>query len=399
MIEVRGKYGMAKIYASVVDDKTIEQIKELLNQKFTKDLSIRVMADCHTGKGCVIGTTIAIQDCCVPNLVGVDIGCGMLTIKLGKLDIDLVNLDNFIRKNIPAGTAVYSYPQELNTNLSSLKCFPYLTNERRINLSIGTLGGGNHFIEIDKDDEENLYLVIHTGSRNLGTQVCDHYMHVAREDFENKKRKNIKSLIARYKRLGKANQIDEGITKLNEKYDKVNKSLLPVYKENFTNYIHDMLICQEYARENREKIAEKILNFLGFTLEDFKYFHTIHNYINEKDQILRKGAISAHLDEIVLIPINMRDGAIIAKGMSNEDYNYSAPHGAGRILSRQKAKEVIALEDFQNSMNGIYSTSVKENTLDESPFAYKSIDDIIPNILPTVSIVKIIKPIYNFKAS
>ena len=397
-MEIKGKYGTAVIYASVVDDTTKEQIKKLMDQKFTKDLNVRIMADCHAGTGCVIGTTMNILDCVVPNLVGVDIGCGMLTVKLGKMDIDLIKLDRFVRKKIPSGLETYSEEQELEVNIEDLKCYTHLQNKSRHKKSMGTLGGGNHFIEIDKDDEDNLYLVIHTGSRNLGKQVCEYYTKKAKEDYLNSKRKNIRSLINRYKRLNKEEKIQEGIEKLMKKYNSINFDLVPLYGKSFDDYMFDMDICQKFAWENREAIAEKILGYLGFNLSDFKFFHTIHNYINMEDRILRKGSISAYTGEEVLIPINMRDGSILAIGKSNGDYNYSAPHGAGRILSRSEAFKTVTLSEFKEAMEGIYSTSVQESTIDESPFAYKSISDIIPNILPTVDIVKVIKPIYNFKA-
>lgn len=397
-MEIKGKYGTAIVYATVVDETTKEQIKNLMDQKFTKDLNVRIMADCHAGTGCVIGTTMNINDCVVPNLVGVDIGCGMLTVKLGKMDIDLIKLDRFVRKKIPSGLEIYSEEQLMATDIEGLRCYEHLAHKSRHKKSMGTLGGGNHFIEIDKDDEDNLYLIIHTGSRNLGKQVCEYYTTKAKKDYLDSKRKNIRSLINRYKRLNKEEKIQEGIEKLMKKYNSIDFDLLPVYGKTFEDYMFDMDICQKFAWENREAIATKIMKHLGLELSNFEYFHTIHNYINMEDKILRKGSISAYLGEEVLIPINMRDGSIIARGKSNVEYNYSAPHGAGRILSRSEAFNSITLSDFKEAMTGIYSTSVQESTIDESPFAYKSIEDIIPNILPTVDIVKIIKPIYNFKA-
>lgn len=397
-MKITGKYGTAEVYATVVDDKTKEQIKELMDQKFISDISVRIMADCHAGTGCVIGTTMNVKNCVVPNLVGVDIGCGMLCVKLGKMDINLIKLDRFVRKKIPSDMSVYNDEQDMKVNIEDLRCYNSLTNKSRHKRSMGTLGGGNHFIEIDKDDEDNLYLVIHTGSRNLGKQVCEYYTKKAKEDYLISKEKNFKSLISRYKRLGKQDKIEEGLNKLRNKYNSINQDLIPLYNESFESYMFDMDICQRFAYENREKIAKKILEHLELKLEDYEYFHTVHNYINMEDKILRKGAISAYANEEVLIPINMRDGSIIAKGKSNSVYNFSAPHGAGRVLSRSEAFDSITLEEFKDSMKGIYSTSVQQDTIDESPFAYKSIDDIIPNILPTVDIVKIIRPIYNFKA-
>lgn len=394
-MKIEGKYATADIYASVVDDTTKEQIKELLDQKFAKNCNIKVMADCHAGKGCVIGTTMKITNIVVPSLVGVDIGCGMFCVNLGKKDIDLIKLDRFIRKKIPSGNDVYKEIQESITDITKLKCYQFLRNKTHLHSSIGTLGGGNHFIEIDKDDDNNLYLVIHTGSRNIGKQVCEYYDDKA---YIDKIKSASRSLINRYKKLKKDIYIQEGLDKLKIKYLN-KKSLIPLKGKLFDDYMHDMQICQDYASENRERIASKILEFLGFKLDDFNYFHTIHNYINMTDYILRKGSISAYEGETVLIPINMKDGAIIARGKSNSNYNFSAPHGAGRLMSRREAQDNITLEEFKKSMEGIYSTSVQQDTIDESPFAYKSIDDIIPNILPTVDIIKIIKPIYNYKHS
>ena len=397
-MEIKGKYGIAKVYASLIDENTKVQIKELMDQKFIKDLDVRIMADCHAGKGCVIGTTMKVKDKIVPNLVGVDIGCGMLTVKLGKIDVNLIKLDRFIRKKIPNDNDVYNEEQKFNVDVTKLRCYEFIKNKSHINKSMGTLGGGNHFIEIDKDDENNLYLVIHSGSRNLGKQVCEYYSKVAKEEYLKNKEKNYKALVKRYKKLNKEYKIEEGLNKLKEKYNSINFDLVPLEGKAFNDYMFDMDIAQKFAYENRERMAYKILEFLELNLNDFEYFHTIHNYINMEDKILRKGSISAYENEEILIPINMRDGSILAKGKSNEDYNFSAPHGAGRIFSRKEAREIVTLEDFKKSMEGIYSTSVQVDTLDESPFAYKSIDDIIPNILPTVEIVKILKPIYNFKA-
>lgn len=396
---IKGKYGNANVFATVVDNTTKEQIKTLMDQKFIKDVNVSIMADCHAGAGCVIGTTMNITNSCVPSLVGVDIGCGMITVELGKMDINLIKLDRFIRKKIPSDMEVRNEALEANVDITKLRCYNKLANKNRLHRSLGSLGGGNHFIEIDRDDEGNLYLIIHTGSRNLGKQVCEYYIDVALNDLIIKRNKNIKALVARYKRLNKADRIEEGIKRLTKKYNSYDKSLIPLYGQSFNDYIHDMKICQDFAMENREAIIKDIMNYLDLDLNNYKYFHTVHNYINMNDMILRKGAISAYKDELVLIPINMRDGSIIAKGKSNDAYNYSAPHGAGRVLSRGEANKAITFEQFKKSMEGIYSTSVQIDTIDESPFAYKSIDDILPNILDTVEVIKIIKPIYNYKAT
>lgn len=394
---IKGKYNRIKFFSSVIDQTTRAQIQELANQPFTKNTQISIMADCHAGKGCVIGTTMKIIDRVVPNLVGVDIGCGMLTVKLPIKEIDYIKLDRFIRKKIPSDMAVYQEEQVIQTKIENLHCYIKLKGIDRINRSIGTLGGGNHFIEIDSSTSGDLYLIIHTGSRNLGKQVAELYQRLAITDWHEKKKGAINRLIQRYKKLDKEDKIQQGLQRLEKRYA-IDEDLIPLEKENFKKYIDDMKIAQEFAVENREAIAKKIVAQLGYSLEDLSYFHTVHNYIHMQDMILRKGAISAYEGEMVLIPINMRDGSILAVGKANAEYNYSAPHGAGRVLSRTDAKKTISLEDFKASMNGIYSTSVAIDTLDESPFAYKGIEDIIPNILPTVDIIDILKPVYNFKA-
>ncbi len=398
MKAIQGKYSTAIVYASIIDEETMRQIQELTNQKFTKDLKIRIMADCHAGAGCVIGTTMDIHDCVVPSLVGVDIGCGMLTVKLKQMDIDLIRLDRFVRKKIPSGMEVYNDEVDCLVDITKLKCYDSLDNKKRIMRSMGTLGGGNHFIEVDKDDENNLYLIIHTGSRNLGKQIAQYYIEKANADYKEKVKKKMKDLVLRYKKLGKEDKIQEGLLRLKNKYEKIHPELVPLYKNSFKDYMHDMAIAQEFAKENREVIARKILNYLQLNLDDFEFFHTTHNYINMEDMILRKGSIAAYENQEILIPINMRDGSILAKGKSNAQYNFSAPHGAGRLMSRKEARETISIEQFKQCMEGIYSTSVQVDTLDESPFAYKSLEDILPNIQDSVEVIKILHPIYNFKA-
>ena len=403
MKKVKGKYGKAIIHADIFTDSTVEQIKLLLDQEFTKGLKIRIMPDCHTGTGCVIGTTMEIKDKVVPNLVGVDIGCGMLCVKLGNMDLDLEKLDNFIHENIPAGQNFNEEIPENDINFEDLKCYSKLHKLNMIKKSIGTLGGGNHFIEIDAASNGDKYLIIHTGSRNLGTQVAEYYQAAAIKYHKDKvfnKELETKRVISEYKEQGKAHEIQNEI-------DRIKKMEIPLefpeelaYLEGelFENYMFDMNIAQNYAKANRFEIANRILKHLNLKLEDLFYFETIHNYINMKDKILRKGAISAYKDEVVLIPINMKDGCIIAKGKSNKKYNYSAPHGAGRLVSRKKAFHTLSLDEYKDVMKGIYSTTVNENTLDEAPMAYKPIESIIKNIKGTVEIVEIIKPIYNFKS-
>ncbi|CDC41150.1 putative uncharacterized protein [Firmicutes bacterium CAG:449] len=359
------------------------------------------MPDVHGGEGCCIGTTFKIENKIVPNLVGVDIGCGMLTVKLGNIDIDLKKLDEFIYENIPSGRNISNIISDFN--IEKLKCFSKLKNIDYLKRSLGSLGGGNHFIEIDKNHNDELYLIIHTGSRNLGKQVADIYQKIAVNYQINKvfnKKKKIKEVIEEYKKIGKEKEIENEIKKIN--LFKINlpmdKELCYLENDNFNDYMFDMVICQNFASENRNIIARKIVGFLGLNFDELEKFHTIHNYINFNDMILRKGAISAYKNEKVLIPINMKDGCIIGRGKGNEDYNYSAPHGAGRLLSRKVAKETISLNAYKLSMNGIYSTTINENTLDESCFAYKPIETIIDYIKETVDIIEIIKPIYNFKS-
>lgn len=404
-MELKGEYGTAKVFAKDLEEGAREQIENLLNQNFIEGSKVRIMPDVHQGMGCVIGFTADMGEKVIPNIVGVDLGCGMLTVELGKEDIDFPTLDKIIKNKVPSGKNVHGSRKYEFPKLEELHVFRELRDTKRIERSIGTLGGGNHFVEVGVDSKGNKYLVIHSGSRNLGLQVAQYYQRLAidlcsgKEEFFIKKEK----LIADYKERGKRNQIKAALKLLESEY----KDLEPKYPKHLCyltgeykdKYLHDMRICQEYASINRKIMADIIVsNLFNKGLEEFSHFETVHNYINFKDNIIRKGAISAHEGERVLIPINMRDGSILAVGKGNPDWNYSAPHGAGRILSRTQAKEQLTLESFKDSMEGIYSTSVSERTLDESPFAYKPIEDIIGTIDDTVEIVDIIKPIYNYKA-
>lgn len=405
MFAVKGKYCEAKVFIDKVEDEVIEQLTELCNQPFVDGCKVRIMPDTHKGAGCVIGFTADLGDKVIPNIVGVDIGCGMLTINLGKIDFNLEELDQVIRNNIPSGKHVHEGRLMRFPKLQELKCYRGLNNSKRIERSIGTLGGGNHFIEVDIDNEGNKYLVIHSGSRNLGTQVVELYQKLAVDLCSGKEDYFIKrdELIKNYKEQGRKKEIQKALKELKIKYDSLEPKfpkelcfLSGTYRE---DYLNDMDICQEYATINRNTMANIILNkMFDKGLDDFENFTTIHNYINFKDNIIRKGSVSAYKGEKLIIPINMRDGSIIAIGKGNEEWNYSAPHGAGRVMSRTKAKENVTLEEFEKSMEGIYTTSVSEATIDESPMAYKSLEDIINNIDDTVEIINIIKPIYNFKA-
>lgn len=403
-MELVGNHNSAKIFTDELEEGAKEQIIELLNQDFIKDAKVRIMPDVHQGMGCVIGFTADMRDKVIPNIVGVDIGCGMLTVELGNIELDLPKVDKIINKEVPSGSNVHGGREVKFDKLLDLYCLRDLKNTKRIERSIGTLGGGNHFLEVGVDSKDNKYLVIHSGSRNLGKQVAEIYQRMAidlcsgKEDYFVKK----EEIIKKYKEQGNKNLIKSALKDLEKEYKtlepKYPKALCYLTGEYRDRYLHDMKICQEYANLNREVMADIILkNLFNKPLSEFPYFQTVHNYINFKDNIIRKGAISAHKDEKVLIPINMRDGSILAKGKGNPDWNYSAPHGAGRLMSRTVAKESVTLEEFKESMKGIYSTSVNENTIDESPMAYKPIENIIENIGDTVEIIDIIKPIYNYK--
>lgn len=380
---------MYKIFASIVDDETKKQVEELSKSEAYSDCEIRVMPDCHAGKGCTIGSVIQIKNRIVPNTVGVDIGCGMIVCALGNVDINLEELDHIINSNIPSG---------FNVREKALKCFSKdfiadIHDWGYIQKSLGTLGGGNHFIELDVDENNNKYLVIHSGSRNLGVQVCDYWQNVAISKLVNKK-EIINDLIKSLKEQGREKEIQSELKKL--QFPKINEDLAYLEGVDLENYLHDMQICQKFASDNRRAMATIILRELG--LSPINIFETIHNYLDVESKIIRKGAIRADKDEIVIIPMNMRDGSLICVGKGNEDWLCSAPHGAGRIMSRKQAFESIDINDFKNSMDGIYSTSICESTKDEAPMVYKPIGTILEDIKDTVEIINIIKPIYNFKA-
>ncbi len=368
MIIIKGQYSEAKVFTSELENKAREQIQTLTDQPFTKGTHIRIMPDVHAGAGCTIGTTMRVRDQIVPNLVGVDIGCGMLTTKLREREIDFLQLDRLIRDEIPSGFAIRRIPHPFSeeANVNALRCREGGKNDARLDIeraqaSIGTLGGGNHFIEVNRDDEGNLYLVIHSGSRNIGLQVALHYQRKAAKISSHQPR---------------------GLEYLEGTL--------------MEDYLHDMRLMQRYALINRSAMADIIIQ--GMNLEVQEQFSTIHNYIDLDQMILRKGAVSAKKGEKILIPLNMRDGSLLCIGKGNPDWNESAPHGAGRVMSRTQAKKQLSMRDFHESMKGVFSTSVKKTTLDEAPMAYKNEEHLLEYLHETCDIIDRLKPLYNYKS-
>lgn len=402
MIEVKGKFNTAKIFTDVIDNASLGQVKSLCDQEFAAGSKIRMMPDIHAGAGCTVGTTMTIKDKVVPNLVGVDIGCGMEIVKIRETRMIFQKLDKFIRENIPSGLEVRrtNHKYLVRTNLSELLCNENI-NLARAEKSIGTLGGGNHFIEVDQDSDGDLYIVVHSGSRHLGLEVAQYYQE---EGYKRLVKHNntvdecVDKIIEKMKNEGKSTEISSFLQMVKtSKKIALPKTLAYVSGNLFEQYINDMKIVQSYAAVNRQAMIDDIVK--GMKLHVEEQFTTIHNYIDTDKMILRKGAVSAEKGEKFLIPINMRDGSLICLGKGNEDWNYSAPHGAGRLMSRTEAKNSYTLSEFKKQMQGIYSTSINESTLDECPMAYKSMADIVDNITPTAEIIKIIKPVYNFKAN
>lgn len=397
MVELRGKYGIAKVFTDTVDNESISQVINLLNQPYIERSRIRMMPDIHAGAGCTIGTTMTIWDKVCPNLVGVDIGCGMYTVRIKEDSIDTENLDAVIRSKIPSGFEIRSTPHEYarSIDLGKLFCANSVDTDRAYR-SIGTLGGGNHFIEADRDFDGRLYIVVHSGSRHLGVEIAKYYQNAAYQSLTSYSSEEIKDTIQKMKKDGRQKDIQGVLKTMKWKMSPVPKELAYVEGELFDRYLHDMEIAQRFAYTNRCAIIDTIVNAMNLHVED--QFHTIHNYIDMDHRILRKGAVSAQKGERLLIPINMRDGSLLCTGKGNEDWNYSAPHGAGRLMSRGEAKEAFTLQQFEQQMQGVYTTSVNMSTLDECPMAYKSMEDIISHIDPTVQIETVLTPIYNFKA-
>lgn len=392
-----------KIFTDNIEPEALDQVYTLVKQPAFEGCKVRIMPDVHAGKGCVIGFTADLGDKVIPNIVGVDIGCGMLTVALGDVPIDLEALDKAIRKRVPSGRNVHDGRVVNFPEIMDLYCYRELKDTRRLERSIGTLGGGNHFIEVDVDSEGGKYLVIHSGSRNLGKQVAEYYQNLAVEIMSGKDKlyEKQEALIAEYKAAGRRNEIQKAIKELHRKFNpnplEIPKDLCYLTGKYRDMYLHDMKICQLFAEVNRVEMAKAILKEMRLNHRGF--FETIHNYIDLDTNIVRKGAIAANKGQSVLIPLNMRDGCILGIGKGNEDWNCSAPHGAGRLMSRSKAKEVVDLEEYKKSMDGIYTTSVDVSTIDEAPQVYKPMEEIVDKISDTVEIVDILKPIYNYKAS
>lgn len=398
MIELEGKYNTAKVFTDVVDQSAISQVIELLNQEFTAGSRIRMMPDIHAGAGCTIGTTMTIADKVVPNLVGVDIGCGMETVMVREDHMEMQRLDKIIRERIPSGFEIRkeSHRYAGRIDLNELRCAKHV-DLLRAEKSIGTLGGGNHFIEVDQDDQGRLYVVVHSGSRHLGLEVAKYYQEEGYKALNHTDDASVEQFIAEMKAAGRHKEIQKELKRLKATArTSIPKVLAYVEGSLFDDYIHDMKIVQRYAELNRQAMMDEILKAMKLHAEE--QFTTIHNYIDTDAMILRKGAVSAKAGERLLIPINMRDGSLLCVGKGNEDWNCSAPHGAGRLMSRAQAKESFTVSEFKKQMAGVYTTSVSKATLDECPMAYKGMEDILTNIGPTADVVSVIKPVYNFKA-
>lgn len=401
---VEGKYNTAKVFTDVVEEKSLQQIKTLCDQEFTSGAKIRLMPDVHAGAGCTIGTTMTIKDKIVPNLVGVDIGCGMETLMIHKdseaaVNFDPAKLDKVIRKNIPSGFDIRKFQHNFVEEVEWDK-IKGTYNKHRAKMSLGTLGGGNHFIEADKDEDGNLYIVVHSGSRHAGLEIAEYYQGMAWKQLNGRTKADIDAMICKLKEEGRQSEIEAQMAVMSRQTKTlVPKDLAFVSGYLFDDYINDMRIMQHFAMLNRKAMVNTISIGLHLKEEEIvDQFTTIHNYIDTENMILRKGAVSAQQGEKLLIPINMRDGSLICIGKGNEDWNCSAPHGAGRVMSRTQARKGLSMDEFKAEMSGIWSSTVTKGTLDEAPMAYKTMDDIVANIGPTADIVNVIKPIYNFKA-
>ncbi|MBC1767648.1 RtcB family protein [Listeria welshimeri] len=392
MLTLKGKYNEATVYTDNIDDNTIGQIITLCSQSFVKDSKIRIMPDTHGGKGCVIGTTMTIQDKIVPNLVGVDIGCGLYVVKLkpGKLKMSFDKLDKVIRERVPSGSRTHDKAID-DFDLDGVIAPIHRGWASR---SIGTLGGGNHFIEVNQGSD-GIYLVIHSGSRVLGKEIAEYHQEVAYKKLDGL-RKELKVAATKAKKTGSLKMANDFMS--DRELVKLDYDLSYVTGSDLENYLNDMEIAQRFAARNRYVMAQIILKAMKWDKAVISLFDCVHNYIDINNHMLRKGATSAQLGEQIIVPLNMRDGSILATGKGNPDWNYSAPHGAGRMLSRSNAKAQISLESYQKAMKDVWTTSVSKKTIDEAPKAYKSARQLLADVEDTMEIQEIIKPLYNFKA-
>ncbi|MDD6033190.1 MAG: RtcB family protein [Oscillospiraceae bacterium] len=399
MIEITGRYNTAVCYTDALEQAAADQIRAVCDQSAFSDSKIRIMPDVHAGMGCTIGTTMTITDKIVPGMVGVDIGCGMETIRIAERTLDFGKLDALIRDRIPSGREVRAIPHGLNAeiDLTALRCRSAV-NLERARRSIGSLGGGNHFIEADRDENGDLFIVVHSGSRHIGNEVAKYYQDEGRRALWGGAQYQVEAVIAELKAQGRFQEIQPTIEALQKEHPiNLPASLAYVEGQLFEDYIHDMKIIQHFAALNRRAMADVIL--MGLHLTPVEQFTTIHNYIDTDHMILRKGSVAAYEGQKLLIPINMRDGSLICVGKGNPDWNCSAPHGAGRLMSRRDALQRLSLEQYRREMEGIYTTCVDRDTLDEAPMAYKSAEEIMSHIGPTVDIRQRILPVYNFKAA
>lgn len=399
MLKLTGAHNEAICYLNELEDTAKEQIQTLCDQESYADTKIRIMPDAHAGKGCTIGTTMTITDRVCPGMVGVDIGCGMETVRLRESSIDFEKLDEVVKKEVPCGREIRTTPHPFSDeiDLKKLRIADSLLLSRAV-LSVGTLGGGNHFIEIDRGEEGELYLIIHSGSRHIGSEVAEYYQKAGEDELWGRFNEVMQEQIALLKSENRFRDIESTVKKMKkESHSHMPKELSFVEGPLFEDYIHDMKIIQEFALLNRKAMADVILSGMGLTADDS--FSTIHNYIDLDTMILRKGSVSAKKGETLLIPMNMRDGSLICVGEGNADWNESAPHGAGRLMSRRAAERTFSMSEYQSEMAGIYTSCVNPSTLDESPMAYKKMDSIVSQIEPTAKIVAHIKPVYNFKAT
>jgi len=397
MIKLKGIYDDAIIYASDVEQEALDQIQSIIDNPVSQGANTRIMPDVHAGAGICIGYTAKLTDRVVPYFIGVDIGCGMrvayLDVETDSIDFD--RLDKVIRRNVPSGFSIRKYPSKLvnQIDLSNLKCFSHLKNINKFYRAVGTLGGGNHFIEVNVDENGQVYLVVHTGSRNLGKQVADYYQNLAYEQRMKEGAIDKDKIILHYRQMGRHAEIEDVLKNLPPVI--IDKNTAYLEEQSRDDYLHDMGICQRYSTLNRRAIINSIA--VGMRWKINKEIETLHNYIDLEYGYIRKGAVSAKLDETLIIPMNMSYGSVLCRGLGNPEWNYSAPHGSGRKMSRKNARKNINMESYEDSMKDVFSTCVSKETLDEAPMAYKDPKVIIEDMKNTVEVLHHLRPIYNYK--